>query len=403
MLVRFLWPRRRTPKDTTQWPPVCGVSIIKPLSGANDTLEECLETCFKLKLPRFELLFCVSAPDDAAVPVVERLMARYPAVDAQLLVGEAALEGASPKVRNAAKGYEKSRYDLFWMMDAKIRTSAEDALSMMALLQRPSVGLVHQLPWFRTGSDLSAVLERMFFAGIHARSYCFINGLGLPCTNGMSIMCKRSSWTAIGGCEALAATVAEDSLFGILMQAKGYSCAMAALPCVQNAPPLPLRSIVERRARWYQLKLFEMDGGRWVAPFEFWLEHASLVCLVAAGLWHFTERASATLLGAAGALVLCAVIDLGYSLLIDLVACADVGPSRLGFRLIALYPAAWLINLLLPFWVMVKGLSSSSIVWNANGTLKPMHNKPYSEKPAEQTIAKVMGWRRNEDQPPVRV
>ena len=36
----------------------------------------------------------------------------------------------------------------------------------------------------------------------------------------------------------------------------------------------------------YQLKAFEMDGGRWVAPFEFWLEHASLLCLVAAQLWH---------------------------------------------------------------------------------------------------------------------
>ena len=393
-LCWFLWPHRvvscggsgHTAQSHESEDVAPGISIIKPLSGTNDTLLENLESCFELAYPRFELLFCVHGPDDEAVPVVQQLMARHPKVDAQLLFGNAdELEGASPKVRNVAKGYEHAKYDVIWSMDAKIRTCAADAHAMVAkLLQHPSVGLVHQLPWARAGVDTSGTLERMFFAGSHARSYCLINGIGLPCTNGMSIMCKRSSWNAIGGCKALATTVAEDSLIGILMQSKGYSCAMAAVPCVQNPPPVPIRSIIERRARWYQLRVFEMDGGRWVAPFELWLEHAALLCLVAA----YLRSISATLACAA----LCATIDTWYARRIDVATRARLGASKLGIFTILTYPALWLLNLLLPFAVMCKGLSSATIVWNCNGTLKPMHPRPYSEKPVETGVCNVLHW-----------
>lgn len=397
-LCWFLWPHRavsscggsektdHTARSGESEDVAPGISIIKPLSGTNDTLLENLESCFVLAYPRFELLFCVDSPNDEAVQVVQQLMERHPKVDAKLLFGNAdELEGASPKVRNVAKGYKHAKYDVFWSMDAKIRTCAADAHAMVAkLLQHPSVGLVHQLPWTRAADDTGGILERMFFAGSHARSYCLINGIGLPCTNGMSTMCTRSSWSAIGGCKALATTVAEDSLIGILMQSKGYTCAMAAVPCVQNPPPMPICRIIERRARWYQLRVFEMDGGRWVAPFDLWLEHVALVCLVAA----YLRCVSATL----ACVALCATIDTCYAHLIDLATRTSLGASKLGVRAILKYPALWLLNLLLPFAVMCKGLSSATIVWNCNGTLKPMHPRPYSEKPVEVGVCNVLHW-----------
>ena len=301
-LCRFLSPHRTQQHKTIPATPTqdaalageCpddkpGISIIKPIAGTNDNLRENLESCFQLAYPKFELLFCLHDADDEAVGVVEGLIARYPAVDAKLLYGEADLEGASPKVRNMAKGYSHAKHDIFWAIDAKIRTSDGDVDAMLAQLQPGgqrgcgAVGLVHQLPWNRSGADASASLERMFFAGEHARAYCLINGLGLPAINGMSLMCTRDSWAAIGGCAALAVTVAEDSLVGVLMHNKGYTCVMAAVPCVQNPPPASVRNIVSRRARWYQLKMdIEIGGGRWIAPFEFWLEHVSLLSLLAA-------------------------------------------------------------------------------------------------------------------------
>ena len=108
-LCLFLSPHRAQPRKTI--PPVpaqaaalaseCpddkpGISIIKPIAGANDTLRENLESCFRLTYPKLEILFCLHGPDDKAVGVIEELIARYPAVDARLLYGEAELEVANP-------------------------------------------------------------------------------------------------------------------------------------------------------------------------------------------------------------------------------------------------------------------------------------------------------------------
>ena len=405
-LCRFLTPHRAPQHKTT--PPApdpaaalaseCpddkpGISIIKPIAGTNDNLRENLESCFQLTYPKLEILFCLHDADDKAVGVIEELIARYPTVDARLLYGEAELEGASPKVRNMAKGYAQATYDIFWAIDAKIRTSDGDVDAMVAcLLGDAAVGLVHQLPWNQHGADSGPVLERMFFGGAHARAYCLINGLGLPCTNGMSLMCKRSSWSAIGGCAALSVTVAEDSLVGVLMQAKGYTCAMAAVPCVQNPPPASVGSIVRRRARWYQLKAFEMDGGRWAAPFEFWLEHASLLCLVAAQLWTSTADPRLVACGTLGVLAMCAVLDATYTRVIDAATRAGIGPALSLPRTHVLKLAGlWLLNLLLPFAVIWRGLATSTIVWDCNGTLKPMHPKPYSAKLSEHRVSSNVG------------
>ena len=397
-LCRFLSPHRAPSHETI--PPASapaaalasdcpdddkpGISIIKPIAGTNNNLE----SCFQLTYPKLEILFCLhNSADDKAVGVIEELIARYPTVDARLLYGEAELEGASPKVRNMAKGYEQATYDIFWSIDAKIRTSDGDVDAMVArLLGDAAVGLVHQLPWNQRGADTGPIIERMFFGGAHARAYCLINGLGLPCTNGMSLMCKRSSWSAIGGCAALSVTVAEDSLVGVLMQAKGYTCAMAAVPCVQNPPPASVGSIVRRRARWYQLKVFEMDGGRWVAPFEFWLEHVSLLSLVAAQLWTSTADPRLVACGTLGVLAMCAALDATYMRVIDAATQAGIGSSPPRTHALKL-AGLWLLNLLLPFAAIWRGLATSTIVWDCNGTLKPMHPKPYSTKLSEHRVS----------------
>ena len=395
-LCRFLSPHRAqqhrtirpTPAQDAALASECpddkpGISIIKPIAGTNDNLRENLESCFQLTYPKLEILFCLHDANDEAVGVIEELIARYPTVDAKLLYGEADLEGASPKVRNMAKGYKQATYDIFWAIDAKIRTSDGDVDAMVSrLLSDPSVGLVHQLPWNRDGVDTSSVIERMFFGGEHARAYCLMNALGVPATNGMSLMCKRSSWTDIGGCEALCTTVAEDGLVGILMQAKGYTLAMAAVPCVQNPPPTSVCSIIKRRARWYQLKAFEMDGGRWVAPFEFWLEHVSLLCLVVAQLWASTADPLVVACGTLGTVAMCAALDIAYTRVIDAATQASIGESLPRAHVLSLLKLAglWLLNLLLPFAVIWRGLATSTIVWDCNGTLKPMQPRPYSTK-----------------------
>ena len=62
------------------------ISILKPLAGVDDGLEENLRTFFEQDYPAFEILFAVRSADDPAIAVAERLRARYPAVPSRLIV-----------------------------------------------------------------------------------------------------------------------------------------------------------------------------------------------------------------------------------------------------------------------------------------------------------------------------
>ena len=78
----FLVTRRpRTIADYT--PPV---TILKPLKGLDEALEENLRSFFQLDYPTFQLLFGVADLNDPAIAVVQRLMAEFPAQDARLII-----------------------------------------------------------------------------------------------------------------------------------------------------------------------------------------------------------------------------------------------------------------------------------------------------------------------------
>src|ERR1039458_7534212 len=56
------------------------ISVLKPLAGLDDGLEQDLRTFFTLDYPYFEIVFAVREASDPCVPLVRRLAAEYPQV-----------------------------------------------------------------------------------------------------------------------------------------------------------------------------------------------------------------------------------------------------------------------------------------------------------------------------------
>lgn len=79
--------RPRSPLATARPEQVEGVSIIRPLKGLDANLFENLESTFTQEYPKFEILLSVAHPSDQAANVVRDLMAKYPNVDAKLVIG----------------------------------------------------------------------------------------------------------------------------------------------------------------------------------------------------------------------------------------------------------------------------------------------------------------------------
>lgn len=172
-----------------------GVSILRPLKGIDAEMETCLISAFEQDYPKFEIIFAVEQPNDPAVPIVEALIARYPAVDARLLVGSAHY-GPNPKVNNLVKAYQRAKYDIVWVLDANVWvTRSAMARSIDKFNSNRQVELVHHLPVCVAIDDgVGAELDEMFMLTAHSKFYTAINWAALaPCVMGKSNMYRRSS------------------------------------------------------------------------------------------------------------------------------------------------------------------------------------------------------------------
>lgn len=150
---------------------------------------------FEQDYPLFEIIFAVEMADDPAIPIVERLIARYPNVDARLLVGSAHY-GPNPKVNNLVKAYQRAKYDIVWVLDANVWvTRSAMARSVDKFIENRTVELVHHLPVCVAIDDgVGAELDEMFMLTAHSKFYTAINWAALaPCVMGKSNMYRRSS------------------------------------------------------------------------------------------------------------------------------------------------------------------------------------------------------------------
>ncbi len=95
------------------------VTIIRPVRGLDEHDELTLQSSFELHYPNYELIFCCEDADDAAVAVVNRLMAAYPKIPARLLIG-ANKTTANPKLNNLIKGWDAAAFDWVILADCNV-------------------------------------------------------------------------------------------------------------------------------------------------------------------------------------------------------------------------------------------------------------------------------------------
>ncbi|KAI0376704.1 glycosyltransferase family 21 protein [Hypomontagnella monticulosa] len=231
------------------------VTIIRPAKGLEPGLYECLASVFHQSYPKDKLTiyFCVSSTQDAAYPVILKLLVDHPGFDARVFVetedpylhgdqGHIDNVGPNPKIRNLSRAYREAKGDIIWPLDCNVWVARDVAGRMVDKLcgYRPNgrratpFKFVHQLPLVvdtvtsmsssdaagRTllsgsavtgGSDADSSvnvpssifsrswahgggrLEEMFMATTHAKFYGAINTVGIaPCIVGKSNMFRKS-------------------------------------------------------------------------------------------------------------------------------------------------------------------------------------------------------------------
>src|SRR5690348_4826538 len=117
------------------------ISVLRPLSGVDDGLEENLRSLFRQEYSEFELLFAVHREGDPAAAVVEKLRREFPAVSTQLLVsGNPPYPNA--KVFSLDRMLRAARHELVVMTDSDVRVSPRLLETLAREFQESRVALI---------------------------------------------------------------------------------------------------------------------------------------------------------------------------------------------------------------------------------------------------------------------
>ncbi len=204
------------------------VSILKPLYGSDEGLEENLRSFFLQDYPRFEIIMAVRAEEDPEAQTARRVMREFPEVSAHLVI-----TGDSPRPNGKVFSLQQmmlyARHDILLMADSDIRVTPEMTRVITAEMHDRAVALVtcpyRAVPGMTLWSRMEAVgMNTEFLGGVLVARLLDGMNFALGCT----LAVRRDALEFIGGLPALQDYLAEDFMMGKLVSKAGGSVLLSS-------------------------------------------------------------------------------------------------------------------------------------------------------------------------------
>jgi len=235
------------PTATNDLPPL---TLLKPLHGDEPLLEAALTSVCAQDYPRFQVIFGVQRADDPAIAVVERLKARFPEHEIDLVI-DPTPHGSNRKVANLINMYRVAKYDHIVIADSDLHCAPDYLRRVAVEFSVPNVGLVTTLyAGLAANAGMPAVL------GASAINHYFLPGalmsraLGREDCLGATMALHRDTLTRIGGLQALAGHLADDNVLGQLVRGLGLNIRMATTVPSTTVPETSFRALFSHELRW---------------------------------------------------------------------------------------------------------------------------------------------------------
>jgi len=226
------------------------VSILKPLFGADEGLEENLRSFFAQDYPVFELLLAANREEDLGARIARKLMEEYPAVSARLVITD---DSPRPngKVYSLQQMLRYARHDILIMADSDIRVAGEMTRVLASEMHDPAIGLVtcpyRAIPGPSIWSRLEAIgMNTEFLGGVLVAR--LLNGMDFAL--GCTLAVRRSALAAIGGLEALENYLAEDFMMGQMVERSGSRVILSSFVIEHRIGSQGFASNMRHRLRW---------------------------------------------------------------------------------------------------------------------------------------------------------
>ncbi|MDA8171924.1 MAG: bacteriohopanetetrol glucosamine biosynthesis glycosyltransferase HpnI [Nitrospiraceae bacterium] len=228
-----------------------GVSILKPLMGADEGLKENLASFCRQEYPDYEVLLGLRETGDAAYPVAEEIRRMFPRLVRIVISGEDL--GANRKVSNLYGLQENARYDLLAVSDSDMRVGSDYLKTVVSEYQgRADAGLVTSLYRISAPVTAGAALESLTIALDFIPAVLVARRVegGISFGLGASMLFSRAKFEETGGFRAIADYLADDYQLGNRLWRKGHAIVLSGYVMEDMAGRMGVREHLLHQLRW---------------------------------------------------------------------------------------------------------------------------------------------------------
>jgi ceramide glucosyltransferase len=270
--------------------PVAGtkppISVLKPLCGHDDGLEENLRSFMVQDYPEYEVLFGVHRSDDSAVAVAEKIIAEFSGrIPARIIVtGESPIPNA--KAFSLNRMVREAHYDVLVMSDSDVRVTPSLLSHLAQELQDDHVGLIscpyQAVPGKSLWSRLEAIgMNTELLGGVMVARMLEGMRFALGCT----VAVRRSVLDDMGGFGYLQEFLAEDFVIGQRAAELGYGVLFSSYVIEHRIGSQGMMHNLGHRMRWARSTRRSRPLGYWGQIFTYPLPLALLFCAAYPTAW----------------------------------------------------------------------------------------------------------------------
>ena len=250
------------------------------MRGADPSLYEALRSNLDQDYPHFEMLLGVSNPNDACIPILERIVREYPD---KARFFRTANPTPNAKVGVLAELMRLATGDVIVIADGDIRVPPGYLRGVVAPLENEKTGLV-TCAYRARAESWPGRFEALGVATDFAPSTMVSPFVGIDeFALGSTIVVRRRDLDRIGGIGAVADYLADDYQLGKKIHSLGLACVLSGVVVETHLAGASWRSVWDHQVRWARTIRVSQRGGYAGLP----VTHATTWAIIAAaaGLW----------------------------------------------------------------------------------------------------------------------
>jgi ceramide glucosyltransferase len=262
------------------------VSVLKPLCGHDDGLEENLRSFMAQDYPVYEVLFGVHRPDDSAVAVAEKIIGEFSGrISSRVIVtGESPIPNA--KAFSLNRMVREARYNVLVMSDSDVRVTPSLLSHLAQEFQDDRIGLIscpyRAVPGKSFWSRLEAIgMNTELLGGVMVARMVEGMRFALGCT----VAVRRSVLEDMGGFGYLQEFLAEDFVIGQRAAELGHGVLFSSYVIEHRIGSQNMMHNLGHRMRWARSTRRSRPAGYWGQIFTYPLPLALLLCAAHPAAW----------------------------------------------------------------------------------------------------------------------